>query len=156
MLEFFGKYDDDETQEADKKTDSSDKDAAGTSASNDLLYQLIIDIYGWLVLSVITIGSHIFHLAFFTLDDGFTCEIENADYSAAQAIMGQMYSKDRCLELIADAFKLIDLNGDGIISRCENASFQVANGSTKDYALKYSTILTPASSKKFCNSIGRK
>lgn len=153
MLEFFGKYDDDERQEADKKTDSSDDYPDGTSASNDLLYQLIIDIYAWLVLSVITIGSHIFHLAFFTLDDGFTCEIESHDFSAAQNLMAQMTNKEKCLELIADAFKLVDINGDGMISRCEDASFQVASGSTKEYALKYSTSWTPASAKKFCNNM---
>lgn len=147
LIEFFASYDDKETNEADKKTDSSDEYPDGTSAQNDLLYHLIIDIYGWLQLSVITIGSHIFHLAFFSLDDGFTCEIDAAhDYSSALSTLSNMKTKEQCLTLIADAFKLVDVNGDGVISRCEDASFQVAAGSTKEYALKYSTTWTPASS----------
>jgi len=90
-------------------------------------------------------------MSFMTFESTFTCELQSGDYSGFSAIMKEMNSQEKCLEKIEDAFKIVDKDGDGYISRCEDASMQVALGAAPEYALKYSTSWTLASGKKYCN-----
>lgn len=111
-------------------------------------------LYAWLVFTVILLGSHLMHLIFWTLDDDFTCDIVSADYSAADSLMADMMtSKEKCLENVAAVFNILDTDKDHIVSRCEDASYQVSRGSTKEYAFKYSTSWTMASAMQLCNEM---
>lgn len=47
---------------------------------------------------------------------------------------------------------MLDLNGDHIVSKCEDAAFQVAMGSTKEYAFKFSTSYTKSTYLGYCKS----
>lgn len=80
-----------------------------------------------------------------------TCALNSVDASAVKTLMEGMNSKAVCLERIDQIFKIVDANGDGTISRCEDVSFQVAMGNPEDYALKYSTKWTLSSAKLWCN-----
>lgn len=151
LISFFGEYDDDEKKEADDKHTGA-KYITGTAAQFDLIYHTVIALLGWVVFTVVVIGSHIFHLVFWTLDDDFTCDILEGDYSAVDAIVETFTTKEKCLKDVGNAFKLLDKDGDGVISRCEDASYQVSHGSTKEYALKYSTTWTMGSAEKLCYS----
>lgn len=78
---------------------------------------------GWVLFAVITVGSHIFHLTFWTLEDNFTCEINRShDYSGLFAYNDKLKTVEGCLEVIDDVFKIVDINGDGVLDRCEDAS----------------------------------
>lgn len=113
-----------------------------------------ISIYAWLVFTVILLGSHVMHIIFWTLDDDFTCDIISGDYSAVDTLMADvMTSKEKCLENVPAVFKLLDKDGDHMVSRCEDASYQVSKGSTKAYAFKYSTSWTMASAMQLCNEM---
>lgn len=46
---------------------------------------------------------------------------------------------------------MLDLNGDRIVSKCEDAAFQVAMGSTKEYAFKFSTAYTKSTYLGYCS-----
>jgi len=87
----------------------------------------------------------------FASGTAFTCPIANGDYSAAKTAMEGMNSKEICLERLDTIYKDVDKDGDGVISRCEHASFQVAMGATEEYALKYSTKWSKASAELWCN-----
>lgn len=152
IISFFPYYDDDERQEgSDKKTGT--RDPEGTAALFDFLYQIIPGIYAWLVFTLIVLGSHVFHIVFWTLDDNFSCDLVSVDYAAVDTIMTGWTSKQKCLETIDNAFKIVDADNDGYISRCEDASYQVFKGATKEYAFKYSTSWTLAEAKQLCNDM---
>lgn len=150
LISYFAWYDDDEQKEGDEKTDASKDDPAGTSAEMDFTYHMVTTVYGWMTLMAVALGGAIFRMSFLGLEDTYTCELETADYSSAKSIMEAMNSKDKCLSTIESAFNAIDLNGDGMISRCEDASFQVANGASEEYAFKYSTSWSLSSAKQWC------
>lgn len=117
----------------------------------DFTFQTVTAILGWLTLAGISLGGAIFKLSLLNLtEDDFTCKIIDSDYSGAKAIMDQFTSTEACLEKADDLFKIIDQDDDGYISRCEDASFQVAMGSEEAFALKYSTTWSLAAAKKWC------
>lgn len=60
LIAFFADYEDVNGQEADKKTDSSDKYPDGSAAENDLLYHMATTFYSFMVLAGIGIGGFIF------------------------------------------------------------------------------------------------
>lgn len=44
----------------------------------------------------------------------------------------------------------MDLNNNNLIERCEDAKFQYAMGSKKEYALKFSSHYTRGAAKSIC------
>lgn len=62
-----------------------------------------------------------------------------------------MTNKEKCFEHIDKAFKILDIDGSGTISRCEDASFLKYMGATDEYALKYSTTWTLPYARLSCN-----
>lgn len=45
-----------------------------------------------------------------------------------------------CKKAVQNIFRLVDLDGSNVISRCENAKFLYGMGNTSEYALQYSEI----------------
>lgn len=60
LIGFFADYEDVNGQEADKKTDSSEKYPDGSAAENDLLYHMATTFYSFMVLAGIGIGGFVF------------------------------------------------------------------------------------------------
>jgi hypothetical protein len=61
--------------------------------------------------------------------------------------------KDRatCLSVIDQIFALEDIDHNGLVTRCEDAQFQFANGSTEEYALKFSSQYTIGAFRAICS-----
>lgn len=154
-IDFFAEYEaiNGEKQEADDKTTGDDY-PTGVSAQNDFIYHTTTAVLGWFVLSAISIGGQIFSMQFLTFDDGFTCEIQNVSashYDAAFATRSSMTDRESCYEKIPEIFKILDLNGDGIIEKCEDATFMATVGEDLEYALKFSGRFDLAALKMVCN-----
>jgi len=146
LIAFFDEYDDDTNSEASEKGDSSNRDAAGTSAQYDILYHLLVVFYGYFVLSAISYGGYIFMMDHTGFDDDFTCEFESgvtqANYAGAFPILLSMKNYDDCMTKIDQVFPFFDDNNDGFISRCEDAQFQYTMGESKEFAMKFSAPFT--------------
>merc|ERR1719329_312199 len=125
LISFFDYYDDDINSEADEKTDSSVRDADGTSAQQDILYHLLTVAYGYLVFSSISYGGYIFFSSFINLEDGFTCDLQKdsisqATYAGAFPIIVSFTNREECKAGIGEVFSYFDINKDGFIDRCED------------------------------------
>lgn len=136
--------------------EDNEVDVDGTSFENDFLYHAITSIYGFIVMSAIATGGYYFAYQFIGLDDGFTCDLqENVVSAATYAGIGPILAaqKDRasCYETIDQVFDIEDLDNDGTITRCEDATLQHAFGASADYALKFSSPFTRESFRKICN-----
>lgn len=112
----------------------------GTAAQKDLLYHLILSIYGFFTMAAMSIGGVIFTLVFFSYDDEFSCDLQESVYTVENHyhpivnIRGSMTSRADCKANVLDIFHIVDLNGDGYVERCEDAAFQHAFGATPEYA----------------------
>merc|ERR1711934_1192711 len=103
----------------------------------------------------ISIGGYIFSMEFIKFDDNFTCDLQegvitSATYAAAFPIIEAQTDRASCLKTIQEVFDIEDINKDGFISRCEDATLQHAFGSSKEYAFKFSSPFTRASFNKIC------
>lgn len=164
LLPFFGEYDDNETFEAenDDFVDVNNNnlnrfDSAGTAAGQDLLNHLITSIVGWLIFTVIGVSGALFTYWYMPKvfeEDGLECNFSNGidrtfynDVFEARQLMTR---RANCLTAIDDIFRVLDLNNDGVVDRCEDARFQIAAGSTQDYALKFSEAFNLHSFEKIC------
>merc|ERR1712167_258564 len=95
-------------------------------------------------------------LNFLGFDDNFECDLQEsvitgATYAAAFPILKAQTDRASCMKTIQQVFDIEDINGDGYITRCEDATLQHAFGSTKEYAFKFSSPFTRASFNKICN-----
>lgn len=149
LLSYYGEYDDDEKKEATDKDDGK-RYPDGSSALADFLYQMTVTVVGWSVLTMISVGGAIFKFVFIKFDDDFDCDLVSANYSSVATIMSKWDTTEACLKGMVDAFKILDVDNDHMISRCEDASYQVAMGASKEYALKYSTSWSLAAAQQFC------
>lgn len=115
---------------------------------------MIAVFYGWTVLSTISLGGYVFMLFNTSLDDDWTCELDDnitiSNYAGAFPYILSMTSYDDCMSKIDEVFPFFDDNGDGFISRCEDAQFQHAVGETKEFAIKFSNPFTRESFRKIC------
>lgn len=155
LVAYFDDYSDDTNKEGDDKTDSSNKDPAGTAAQNDIGLHLITTLYGYFVLGAIATGGFIFANQFLGFDDTFECDLQEgvisrATYEAAFPILAAQTDRASCLETIQQVFDIEDLNNDGFVTRCEDATLQRALGATPEYAYKFSSAFTRASFNKIC------
>lgn len=119
-------------------------------------YHVITSVYAWFVLAAISAGGYYFAYQFIGLDDGFACDLQEnavsaATYAAIGPILAAQSNRATCLATIQDVFDIEDLDGDGKITRCEDATLQRAFGATPDYAFKFSSSFTRASFNKICN-----
>jgi hypothetical protein len=157
LISYFDHYSDKTNNEADQKTDSSSVDAAGTAATQDLVVShLITALVSYSVLTAISLGGFIFTTSFIGFDDGFDCDLQEgtitqATYAGAFPILAAQTDRASCLETIQQIFDIEDINGDGYITRCEDATLQHAFGSSREYALKFSSAFDRASFNKICN-----
>jgi len=61
-----------------------------------------------------------------------------------------MTDRANCLEKIGVVFNYIDLNKDGFVTRCEDATWMRALGESKEFALRFSAPFTRDSFNKIC------
>ena len=120
-----------------------------------MIYHLATVFYGYFVLTAVAIGGYLFAMEFMGFDDTFVCDLEEgaiseATYAAMFPILSAQTDRASCLETIQQVFDVEDLDGNGYISRCEDAKLQRALGATKEYALKFSSPFTRASFNKIC------
>ena len=68
--------------------------------------------------------------------------------------MGQSSTLEDCYENLPKAFEIMDLNGNGVLERCEDATFlHNIMGNTKEYAKKYSHRVWKNQSKMRCDQL---
>lgn len=117
-------------------------DTRGTAAGWDIGAHLTAVFYGTFVLSAISLGGFIFMLNYTSLDDDWTCDIDESvnisRYAGAFPIIQSMTSFDDCMAKIDNVFPFFDDNNDGFLSRCEDYQFQYILGETKEFARKFS------------------
>lgn len=110
--------------------------------------------YSYWVLSAISYGGYIFMMSYIGFDDEFDCEfadgIDQSNYSAIFPIVLSMGNYEGCMNNIDAVFKLLDVNNDGFITRCEDAQFQYVMGDSREFALKFSAAFTPGGLSKVC------
>lgn len=155
LVAFFDDYDDKTDDEGTDK-DTGKKDAPGASALADIGYHLATAVYGHFVLSAIAAGGFLFTWIFFSFDDSFECDLQEgvisaATYAAAGGILAAQTDRASCLETIQKVFDIEDINGDGFITRCEDATLQRAFGATREYAFKFSSSFDRAAFNKICH-----
>ena len=152
IVDWFNNYQD---KTDDEGTNDGVVDPAGTATTEDLIYHAVIGVYSMFVFDSMAFGSYIFGWEFLNLsEDNLECDVESADlsvYNEAFEIAASMNSRSSCLENIQKIFDIMDLNHDNLLSRCEDATFQHAAGSTPEYAKKFSSIYTRASANMICN-----
>ena len=62
-----------------------------------------------------------------------------------------MNSRATCKAVIDQIFAIEDIDKNGLVTRCEDAKFQFAMGSTKEYALAFSSQYTLGAFQNICN-----
>jgi hypothetical protein len=154
LVGWFDNYSD-KTKTEGRDKDSGNYDRDGTAAREDVYYHAIATVYGMFILGCIDLGSYIFMGEFLNIngDDGFTCDVASqsqSTYSQVATYAKAMTDRASCLENIGKIFDIMDLNNDGMISRCEDAKLQYASGSEKAYALKFSSAYSRASANQIC------
>lgn len=98
-------------------------------------------VFGYFVFSAIAYGGYIFMNQFDPLSGPkLECafDIPESQYAGVQNVLSQITSYEKCMEVIPQVFAYEDANKNGLVERCEDANFQVAMGSTKEYATKFS------------------
>lgn len=157
IILWFKNYSNDTDKEGTQKTNSNNVDIDGTAAQNDILYHTATGVYGMFVLGVLNVGSYVFFYEFNNLntDGGFgtDCDLDAesaSTYAGVPAIVAQITSLETCLAQIQNLFNIIDVNHNNLIERCEDATFQFNMGSTKAYALKYSSQFTRGAATQLC------
>jgi len=155
LISYYGEYDDDTKTEGDEKDDSSADDADGTSAQWDLgITHLLTTFYAYFVFTTISYGGYIFFLIFSPLDDSnIECDFSaapNGQYDGVKDVLSNIKDYDSCVANILNVFKKMDINGNGHVERCEDASFQQFMGSSEEYATKYSSEFSVAGALAIC------
>ena len=155
MISMFDEYHDKTNSEADDKNDSSNDDAPGTAATSMIVHHMVTTLYGHFQLGVIALLAYTFRWYFTTYDDEFTCDLQEDTvsintYQALISGFSSMTDRASCYAKIDQMFDIEDINGDGVITRCEDAILQRAFGASKEYAFKYSDTFDRAKFKKIC------
>lgn len=153
LVSWFDQYDDDTSQEGREKQNPSNRDSDGTGAIYDVLYHFGTTFYAYFVFAAISIVGNIIGYIFIGFNDRFECDVESADIDAYQGfydLAKTMTDRESCYKVIQDIFDIEDINNDSYVSRCEDAKFQFANGSSKEYALKFSSAYTRATFALIC------
>lgn len=115
----------------------------GTAAREDLFYHINIAFNTLFTFYTMSFGGWAFTWYFFGFDDGFTCDLQQDvvtlqnTYSQLPIIRSSMTSREDCYTKMPSMFNIVDLNKDGYISKCEDATLQYAFGATKEYAFKF-------------------
>lgn len=152
LITWVAQYDDDTKTEGDDKNDSSADDPDGTSAQQDIILHLVTAFYGYTVISAISLGAYIFAWNFLDIRNGgadLQCEVKVRDYSAFSSAAAGITDYASCIEAMPAVMAAIDLNGDGMLDRCEDVNLQVnIGGSTLQYATKFAGGYTLAYAKK--------
>lgn len=156
LISFFAEYESENGKEADKKTDSSEEYPEGSAAEADLLYHMALTFYSFSVLAAIGIGGFIFMVTNNPFDDTLlVCDFltpseANAAYSQASSLLSQITSYETCMGVIDQLFAIEDQDKNGIITKCEDANFQHAMGSSEPYAQKFAGQYTLGAARAIC------
>lgn len=156
VLTWFDQYADDTSKEGSEVRDY--RKVPGTAALQDMFTHSIVSAYAMIIFVVMSLGSFYFAHEFLQtalVDDDFgeKCDLAKVDksvYSGVKDIVSKFKDRASCEANMDDLFKILDRNNNFLIERCEDASFQYSSGSTKEYALKFSSQFTIEAAKMLC------
>lgn len=112
----------------------------GTSISYDLILHTVTVVMSWFIFTFIIGGGHYFASNYISIPELEKCDLDGIDesyYSPIRSLIAQEVDLASCKNAVKAIFRLGDLNGDGIIDRCENAKFLYGLGNSQKYALNY-------------------
>lgn len=142
LVGWFDEMDTELDDEATNKTTGS-KDIAGTAAITHLQYHGITVIYTWAVYTFMILGSNMFAMnygVFKRLEDCNLDDVDESYYEPVRALIASEVDLVSCKAAVKQIFKIADLDGSQVISRCENAKFMYGLGNSSEYSLLYSEI----------------
>lgn len=143
LITYFDEYSDDKQEGKDKRT--GEEDIFGTAAGWDLLYPYGIIAMGELLFSVITFGGYIFAFGNAGFDYPLECDtfdaMDGATRTQLQDVIEKVQDLATCQEFMPEVFRIADMDGDGMLSKCEDANLLFTTGNGKDYSKKYSHAL---------------
>jgi hypothetical protein len=135
---------------------SSAESPSGTSIGYDLLYHSITTLYSYFVLTAIMVGGYIFLFQYASYGGPVAdCDVTAVNPSKYQPIkdaLGDLSSGTyaECITTMQSWFKIVDLNDDQYLDRCEDAKFLYGFGNTEEYALTYGGIGSVTDFEKIC------
>lgn len=143
LIGWFDEYSD-KTKTEGTDTNTNEVAVDGTSIEVDLLYHSITALYSYVVLSSMWLGGYWFVNNFspYGVYLGPDCDLDQVSastYSSVQALTPTLREKSyaECQTAITNAFNTVDLDGNGIVSMCEDAKYLRGIGNTKEYAMSY-------------------
>ena len=152
LINWINKYQDD----TDVKPVDSGTSGYAESAQQDILLHMVTATLGYLMFFWMTLGAYIWAWSFLKVEnagDDLVCEIDNRnDYSGIPAIVGNIVDKASCLENVQRIFTIGDVNGDGILDRCEDMNFQYFAGQEIEFARKFAGAYTRQSVSIVCET----
>jgi len=116
-------------------------DADGTAAQEDMIFHYVTLAMGYLLFTVIAMGGAEFGFHFAKFNDEIECDFNVADSATKQDVVDLIFSMknaEECYTILPQVQKKMDFNGDGKVSRCENAALLAHMGNSEEYAKKYS------------------
>jgi len=153
LINWINEYEDDTN---DKAADNSGTAGYAASAQQDILLHMVTATLGYLVFFWMTLGAYIWAWSFLKVEnagDDLVCEINNSnDYSGIPAVVSNIVDKASCLENVQAIFTIGDVNGDGILDRCEDMNFQHFAGQPVEFARKFAGAYTRQSVSIVCET----
>ena len=151
LLSWIESYADDTSKEGTDKN-NGEKDPHGTADTWDILLHMAVSAYSYFVFSAIAIGAVVFYFMHSPLENVLVCEFDApaSAYANAGTLLSQVTDYDKCMAVIDQIFAMEDLNGNGIVSKCEDANFQHFAGATKEYATKFAGQYTLQAFRNLC------
>lgn len=158
LVGFYDQYSDDTNKEGTDK-ETGKRDPRGTAFAEDILYQTITAAYSYVVLSAMMVGGYWFFMNFNAYTVGLgDCDLDNVSlgtYSNIKSLVPTLRDMTyaECQTALKNAYSTVDINGDGVVSQCEDAKFLLGMGNTKEYAQTYPGSYSQSSVIAMCDYI---
>ena len=127
------------------------------SALIDVGIHEVTGIYAMFMMGIAGILVYVYAGIFYNMGDSWyplQCDLDAVDkatYSGVKDIAAKIKDRQSCLDNIQKIFDIMDINKDSMIQRCEDAKFQFASGSSKEYALKFSNEFSRSTANLICS-----
>lgn len=156
LITYFDEYAD-KTKERAKDKNTGVYDLYETAMRHDIIYHYVTVFLGYTLFSWITFASHAWAEHFMIFNDDIDCDFNMMDQTVlddAGAIFRQVTSLEKCYELVPQFLKVLDVNQNGWLDRCEDANNLVhLMGNTEAYGRKYSHALPHAFAYHRCDQL---
>lgn len=141
LIGWMDHYADDTTKEGNEKTYPFTYDIDGTAADKDILYHYLTLLFGMMPSTFITLGGFVFGFSYTTYLNEIECDLDLLDATTKKEVVdifSGIMSLEECYAEVPKGMIKLDLNNNGMLDRCEDATLLHALGNTKEYALTYS------------------